>query len=232
MARARARKPGQSDAPPELRVFLVDDHPVICLGITQLLNEQPGMRVCGQANDTATARREILKQKPDVAVIDIALGEGNGLELLKELQAQGSKTAVLIVSSFDETVYAQRCLAAGASGYLNKANAPDQIVDAITQVAAGGIALSQAMAQRALKQSARGQRKTTNNISPIDSLTDRELQVLELLGNGHTSQEIADKLFVSPKTVETHRTHLKEKLGVASVPELVSYAAKWVVHQA
>ena len=209
-----------SDSP--IRVLIVDDHPIVRYGFARLLAAEPGIVVCGDAADAHTALA-LLTTEPHVAIVDIALGASNGIDLTRELKARAPGLAVLAISMHDEALYAERALRAGASGYLMKHEATDHIVRAIRCVAAGELFVSAEVSTRFVRRVA----GTDKASSPLATLSDRELHVLQLLGRGLGTREIAEQLHISIKTVESYRARLKEKMNLRSGSELVRYAVRW-----
>jgi len=208
-----------------IRIFLVDDHPIVRRGFQLLLGIEPDFVVCGEADNGPTALQKILALKPDVAIIDLSLKGSSGLELIKQLRAQGLKLKVLVFTMQGEGLYAERALRAGADGYITKEEGTEKAIQAIRLVMQGKRYVSDQMAERMMET------LVGNGPGPgaaVESLSDRELEVLELIGSGLGSREIAGKLHVSIKTIESHREHLKTKLGLTRAPELVSYAFNWV----
>ena len=212
------------------RVLIVDDHPIVRHGMGQLLEDEPDLNVCAEAANAGEAVRAVEEFHPDMAIIDIQLDGMDGLNLLKDLKARWPELHVLIVSVHDETLYAERALRAGALGYLNKQTATDFLVEACRRVLAGEIYLSEQMSNRLLHSVVGG--KTDLEESPIDRLSDRELEVYRLLGEGLGTRQIADKLALSMKTIETYRENIKEKLNLADSNQLVRHAVQWVLEQA
>ncbi|MDY7108117.1 MAG: response regulator transcription factor [Planctomycetota bacterium] len=212
------------------RVLIVDDHPIVRHGMGQLLDDEPDLNVCAEAANAGEAVRAVEEFHPDMAIIDIQLDGMDGLNLLKDLKARWPELHVLIVSVHDETLYAERALRAGALGYLNKQTATDFLVEACRRVLAGEIYLSEQMSNRLLHSVVGG--KTDLEESPIDRLSDRELEVYRLLGEGLGTRQIADKLALSMKTIETYRENIKEKLNLADSNQLVRHAVQWVLEQA
>lgn len=210
----------------QIKIFLVDDHPLIRKGISKLINAQPDMQVVGEAEDAPRALKGISIHEPDLVVVDISLPGNNGIELIKNLKALFRNLPVLVLSMHNESVYAQRSLRAGARGYIMKDEVADKVVLAIRRVLSGEIYVSDRIGTEMLNQLAKGE--PPKNRFPVDSLSDRELEVVQLIGEGLSTREIAGKLNVSIKTIESHRTHIKEKLSLKSGPELVEFAEKWV----
>ncbi|MEX0741697.1 MAG: response regulator transcription factor [Phycisphaeraceae bacterium] len=209
------------------RVLIVDDHPIVRHGLAQLIDGASSLEVCGQVANASEALDAIRQMKPHVAVIDISLEGGNGLELIKQVKAEGCTTKMLVSSMHDELLYAERALRAGAMGYINKAEGTERIIEAIQQILDGRIYLSGPMTERVLHRMMRNDGKLGE--SPIDTLSDRELEVFEMIGQGQTTKEIAKKLHLSPKTIETHREHIKTKLNLSNNNELVRHAVQWVL---
>jgi len=209
------------------RVFVVDDHPIVRAGLAQLINQESDLHVCGEAADAASAFEGIEALKPDVAVVDLSLHGPDGLELVKNLRARNVPVPVVILSMHDESLYAERALRAGARAYLMKQEAAERVLVALRRVLAGDIYVSDRMASRLL-----GQMSHTHSFlgdSPLRCLSDRELDVFRRIGRGHSTRQIADDLHLSVKTVESYRTHIKEKLGLTSAVELVRCAVEWCV---
>jgi len=208
------------------KVFLVEDHPITREGFAQLINYQDDLLVCGQAGTVAAAMDGINETKPDLVVVDVTLPDGHGIELVKILRTQLPKMRILVLSMHDESLYAERALQAGARGYVMKQEATHVVMAAIRQVLQDETYLSPKM-QRTVVQRFAG-KAPTNNVSEMEHLTDRELQVFELLGRGQSTSQIARRLRISISTVETHRAHLKEKLQTQTGPELIYRAVEWV----
>jgi DNA-binding NarL/FixJ family response regulator len=205
-------------------VFLVDDHPMLRQGLKELLDSM-GLQCCGEADDEPTALQEIPRRSPDLVIVDISLKKGDGLELIKKLKAQGCEAPALVSSMHDEKIYAERALHAGARGYISKDAPTETLIKAIKRVLDGGIYLSEAMSQRALQRVVDGDPELSQ--SPIDLLSDRELEVLELIGKGLATREIAERLGLSVKTIDTYRENLKTKLNLSTANELIRYAVIW-----
>lgn len=205
-------------------VFIIDDHPVMRMGLACLINAADGLKVVGEAGTANEALTKLeLLPPPDLVLVDISLPDQNGLALLKDLKTVTQTSKALVVSSHDEEVYAERVLRAGGKGYVTKDRAPDQLVEAIRIVLDGGIFLSGTMTAKMMEVFAGGEATG----SSVASLTDRELEVYRLIGEGRSSREIAAKLGVSIRTVDAHRTHIKEKLGVKDAAELSYQAIRW-----
>jgi DNA-binding NarL/FixJ family response regulator len=208
-----------------IRILIVDDHPLVRQGLIGLLSAERDFEVCGEASGAADARQLAARIKPDVAIIDLSLKDGNGIELTKELHSQYSKLKMLVLTMHDESLFAERALRAGAVGYVNKHEASRTIIQAVRTVLEGKLYLSQRMTEQMVQRVI----GAGDVRSPIERLTDREIQVFELIGQGLTIRQIARRLNLSPKTVETHREHLKEKLDLKSSNELTKHAVQWVV---
>lgn len=208
-----------------IRVFVVDDHPIVRHGFAQLLALEPDLELCGQAADARAAVAAVAAAEPDVVIVDVSLGEASGIDLIGEIKQRLPRAAVLVVSMHDEQLYAERSLRAGAGGYVMKHEAPTAIVRAIRTVAAGGIFVSEAMSARLLQRLAA--RSGPGDESPLGALSNRELHVLELIGRGLSTREIAELLHISIKTVESYRARLKEKMNLRSGIELTRFAVQW-----
>ncbi len=206
------------------RLLLIDDHPIMRHGLAQLVADENGLEVCGQAGSAREGLDALDQLRPDLVVIDLTLPDKNGLELLKDIHALHPGVRCLVLSMHDEAMYAERALRAGARGYLMKEVAAEQFICAVQKVLSGGIYLSESMAGRMLERAVGGRAAATG----MDQLTDRELEVLELIGSGRATKNIAAQMGISTRTVEAHRAHIKEKLGIPDGAELVRYAVQWV----
>jgi DNA-binding NarL/FixJ family response regulator len=207
------------------RVFIVDDHPLVREGLTNLINGQDDLIVCGEAKDSAQAINGIGKARPNVALIDISLENESGLELVKQLKTQFPQVALIILSMHDEALYAERALRAGAQGYVMKHETSKSVLASIRQVLGGGVYLSERIVKRmALKLTSSRKPIIT---SPVERLSDRELEIFRLLGQGRTTSQIAADLNLSLKTVQAYCARAKEKFGVASLTELLHAAIRW-----
>ena len=210
-------------------VLVVDDHPLFRKGVVQLLSDEPDIEVRAQAGSAREALDAIRRQSVDLAVIDISLeGGANGIELTNALRAERPRLPVLILSMHDETLYAERALRAGARGYVMKREALDQFIIAVRAVLQGEIFISPVMSNRMVYDHIHG---GDYSRSPVDRLSDRELEVLQLIGKGHDMHDIAKGLNLSAKTVETHRAHIKEKLNLANAREVTRFATNWLMLQ-
>lgn len=212
----------------QYKIYLVDDHPVVRRGYAAIINGSTGMKVCGEASSGREALGEIPECEPDLVVVDVAMEEMSGIELIKHLRAQQCDVPVLVISVHDEALYAERALEAGAMGYVKKAEADVVIVEAIRGILNGRLYLSDDMNTKLLRRSI-GQDRGRN--SPLDKLSDRELEVFEHLGRGLSTSQVADAMFISPKTVGTHRRQIQEKLNLETTAKLQQHAVLWVHQQ-
>ena len=217
----------QPSGTPTKRILIVDDHPIVREGLTAVLSHKPGLEVCGEAATLVEALSLIDTLQPDLAIIDLSLSDGSGLELIKRIRARDVPTKMLVLSMSDESLYAERSLRAGAMGFLHKQEARGKLLDAIRQVLDGKIFVSPAINERLLQQVIVGKQPLQQ--SPITALSDRELEVFELIGQGLGSHEIAHRLHLGIKTVETHRMRIKKKLDLKNSLELVRHATQWVL---
>lgn len=206
--------------------MIVDDHPLMRQGLAMTLNAEMDLEVCCQASSAEEAIEQMGKDKPDVAIIDISLPGMGGLELIKHWRAVDPNAKLLVVSRHDEALYAERAIRAGARGYVMKLEAADVIVSAVRRVAGGGIFVSDEINERLLLSLATGHSSFSN--SPMEILSDRELEVFELTGRGLTTREISERLHLSVKTVESYRSRIKDKLHLSSATELMQHAVQWV----
>jgi DNA-binding NarL/FixJ family response regulator len=211
------------------KVLIVDDHPIVRQGLRLMIDLEPDLEVCGEAQSEREARTAIRELLPDVVVVDISLAQGDGLELVRDAHAQHPELPMLVLSMHDELIYAERMLAAGASGYIMKHAASDQLLVALRKVLAGGIYLSEELekSHARLRNGGDGEGATGGASDPIERLSNRELQVLSLIGRGMSSREAAEGLGLSVKTVESHRQGLKRKLNLATNAQLLQYAINW-----
>ena len=218
----------QKKAKKRTRVLIVDDHPAVREALALRIGRQSDLEVCGEAADISEALPLIASTIPDVAVVDISLKAGNGIDLIKRIKDRNEHIRILVWSMHSESLYAERALRAGALGYVSKDQATDRIVDAIRRVAAGKVYLSEAMAERLL-QRAVGATPEKATRPPIDVLTDRELDVFRLIGEGLKTADIAERLHLSIKTVETYRDRIRQKLNQTDGTKLAHYATQWVL---
>jgi DNA-binding NarL/FixJ family response regulator len=208
------------------KILIVDDHPLVRQGLIGLLSSEPDFDVCGEASSLAEARQALATLHPDVVIVDLTLKDGNGLELIKELKHQANTVKSLALSMHEESMFAERVLRAGGMGYVSKEEASRTIVHAVRAVIAGKHYLSKRLTEQMVNRAFTGADLTR---SPIERLSDREFEVFELIGQGLTVRAIASKLQRSPKTIETHREHIKEKLELKNATELTKHAVQWVM---
>jgi DNA-binding NarL/FixJ family response regulator len=211
------------------RVLLVDDHPIVRQGLGQLINEEPDLSIVGEAEDFQQALAAVDTANPDVAIVDISLKDRSGIELIKEFRAKRPDLPILVLSMHDESLHAERVLRAGAKGYIMKQEATEQVMNAIRRVLRGEVYLSERMSSRMVNRLVAGPQNVGG--SPIERLSDREFEVFQMIGQGVGPSEIAERLGLSVKTVETHRERIKEKLNLASGSELIRYAMQYVMDE-
>ncbi len=210
-------------------VFIVDDHPIVRQGLGQLIDHEPDLKVCGEASSVQEARAALSRSQPDVVIVDLSLRDSDGFELIKDIRSKYRHLPVLVLSMHDESVYAERLLGAGANGYIMKQAAADQLLIALRRVLSGGIYVSEHVGASMIERFAVGGFRLSTD--PVERLTNRELQVLSLIGRGRRTREIANALNLSVKTIESHRQRIKKKLNLASAPQLVQYAVNWYSSQ-
>jgi DNA-binding NarL/FixJ family response regulator len=211
--------------PGKKRVLIVDDHPMMRQGIAHFIETEPDLSVCGQAENARDALAAVSALNPDLVLADISLPGKNGLELIKDFQALLPGLPVLVVSTHDETLYAERVLRAGGRGYIMKQEGGQKLLQAIRQVLGGKIYVSEKISADML-ETLSGRRAGAEG-SPMETLSDRELEIFQLIGQGRVTKDIADKLHLSAKTVDVHRANIKAKLKLASSPELIRFAVRW-----
>jgi DNA-binding NarL/FixJ family response regulator len=210
------------------RIFIVDDHPLIREGLAAQIATQANLMLCGEAEDMAEALARVVAAEPDLVIVDISLKNGNGIDLVKRLKAKAPSLVILVWSMHPENLYAERALRAGARGYVNKSKSASQIMEAVQTVLDGRTYLSPEMSEKLLGRVIGGGHLEMTT-SGVETLTDRELEAFELLGQGMTTQQIAVKMHVSRKTIETYRARIKEKLGLVNAVELMQHAVQWVL---
>ncbi len=210
------------------RIFIVDDHPMMRDGLRALISGESDLEVCGEAEDALPALEQIAKLKPDLAIVDITLRSTSGLELIKDLKNHAPDVPALVISMHDESLYAERVLRAGGRGYVMKQEGGKKLMEAIRQVLSGQTYISSKISAKIVDAFSG---RHSGNLSPVESLTDREFQVFQLIGGGLSTKEIADKLHVSAKTVEVHRVNIKQKLNIGTAPELIRFAVRWAESQ-
>lgn len=221
--------PSNDRSTDHIRVYLVDDHPAIREAIRDTIESTIDMEICGETSSADEAFHNIEEMRPDVAVVDISLNDAHGLDLVQNVRAQYPEVRMVVYSMYDENVYAERAIRAGASGYLMKSEPTKNIIEAIRSANEGEVYLSRKMSSRILNKVAMG--RTSEPSFAIDELTDREMAVFQMLGQGYSVQEIQDRLSLSRKTIETYRRRAKEKLGFDTVSELLQYAVQWTYGQ-
>jgi DNA-binding NarL/FixJ family response regulator len=207
------------------KVFLVDDHPIVRQGLALLIDREVDLAVCGEADGGFAALQTISDLRPNIIVLDISLNGPDGLDLLKTIRMREPMLPVLVLSMHDELTYAERALRAGANGYIMKQEATEKVLIAIRRILCGEVYLSDRLKNRMLQNFVRGSIPAAD--SPLSNLTDRELEVFRLIGEGHATRQIADELHISVKTVESYQAHIKEKLALRNARELVQHAIKW-----
>jgi len=211
------------------RVLIVDDHPVFRFGLAGLITEQTRLEVCGHADSAPLALDAMRRLKPDIVLVDLSLRGTNGIELIKLMKAEEPDLPVLVISMHNEAVFGMRALKAGALGYVMKAEAMNHVAEAIFKVLQGKIYVSPEFAEKLIFKAVQSAEAGAG--SPVDALSDRELEVLQQLGRGGSTRSIAEALHLSVKTIETHRAHIKEKLGLQDSEEMVKFAIDWVAQQ-
>lgn len=220
-----ARMQGKKNQDAEHRIVIVDDHPIVRQGLAQLIDQEDDLHICGQAEDAHEAMRAIRELNPDLVIVDISLRTTSGIDLIKDIKTQFPALPVLTLSMHDEALYAERALRAGARGYIMKQEAPEEVVAAIRRVLAGTTYVSQGMAAKMVNKIVAGPGE--RGASPVDRLSDRELEVFRLIGEGYGTREMAEKLYLSVKTIETYRAHIKEKLNLQDANQLLRAAIRW-----
>jgi DNA-binding NarL/FixJ family response regulator len=213
----------------DTRVLIVDDHPFMRRGLAYMINDQPGMKVLGEAGSIDEALALMESTKFDLAVIDISLGQGSGIELIRTIREKWPDVRMLVSSMHDETLFAERALRAGALGYVNKGEPPEKFVAALQRVNSGQVYLSERMTNRMLDLLVTD--KNSEQRDPLETLSDREIEVFEMIGRGMITKQIAARLGLSHKTIETYREHIKQKLSLANASELTRHAVQWVLEQ-
>lgn len=211
----------------QIRVVLVDDHPIVRNGLTRLIEQEPDLAVCGEAANMRDALALIKRENPDLAIIDISLDDASGVDLMKAVKEVAPATKMLAISMHDEGLYAERVLRAGGMGFVRKNNALDVLIDAIRDVLAGNVYLSDSMKNRLLQQLAKPADAAGER--PEEALSNRELEVFEQIGHGLTTREIANRMHLSIKTIETYRENVKKKLGLKNAAELGRHAVRWLL---
>ena len=221
-----SRKKQQVEHNGRIKILVVDDHPIVRQGLKELINHEKDLVVCGQAEDAHQAIKEIKSRGPDMIIVDISLKEKNGMELIKDIKVQHPDLPVLALSMHDESLYAERALRAGARGYIMKQEGTEKLITAIRRVLEGQVFISDRMAAKIVHKLVGGGPELS--VSSIDRLSDRELEVFLLIGRGYGTRQISEQLHLSVKTIETYRSHIKEKLNLTDSTELLQYAIQWV----
>jgi DNA-binding NarL/FixJ family response regulator len=212
----------------KFRVLLIDDHPIVRQGLALLIDREADLSVCGEAEGAHSAFHAIATLRPDIVLLDISLSGPDGLDVLKEIRMKTGSLPVLILSMHDESIYAERAMRAGANGYIMKQEATEKVLVAIRRILQGGVYLSDRLTNTMLQQFVHG--TWAPKTSPLVTLTDRELEVFRLIGEGHGTRQIADELHLSVKTIESYQAHIKEKLSLRNARELVQHAIEWTVN--
>lgn len=225
---ARKNKQGRNDED-KRTIVIVDDHPIVRRGLADLINHEDDLLVCGQAADAYEAMDAIEALKPDLAIVDISLKGKSGMEAIMDIKIKHPNLPVLVLSMHDEALYAERALRAGAKGYIMKQEATEKVITAIRKVLGGQVYVSDGMAAKIVNRFAGTVRDA--GASAIDRLSDRELEVFRLIGEGYGTRQIAERLHLSIKTIETYRAHIKGKVSLSSAAELLRYAVQWVSSQ-
>jgi len=210
---------------PKVKIFLVDDHPLVREWLTNLIHQQPDLIVCGESEDVPRALQKISAIKPDVAIVDISIKHGSGIELIKSLKALHPDVATIVLSMHDEKLYAERALRAGARGYVMKSETAKKVIMVIRQVLAGKIYMSESIAAVFAEKFVDGRLLASGSL--VEQLSDRELETFQLLGKGYETRQVAEMMNVSMKTVQAHCAHIKEKLKLANAAELLREAVRW-----
>jgi DNA-binding NarL/FixJ family response regulator len=211
----------------KIKVFVVDAHPIVRQGLALLINSEQDLVVCGEAEDAQSAMQSVTVVRPDIMVVDISLNGPDGLDLLKDIRMRHPDLPVLILSMHDESIYAERALRAGAQGYIMKQEATEKVLVALRRILSHEIYVSERIANRMLQRYIGS--PTSERPSSVADLTDRELEVFRLIGEGHSTRQIAEELHISVKTVESYQAHIKEKLSLRSARELVQHAIQWSI---
>ena len=222
-------KPQNQTPPRKNRVLVVDDHPIVRQGLTLLINQESDLSVCGEAEGATGAMNVLASVKPDILIVDISLNGPDGIDLLKNVRSSHPTLPVLILSMHDESIYAERALRAGANGYIMKQEATEKVLVALRRILGGEIYVSDRIANKMLKHYIAGSGTVRN--SSIADLSDRELEVFRLIGEGHGTRQIAEELHLSVKTVESYQAHIKEKLSLRSARELMQHAIQWNMNE-
>jgi DNA-binding NarL/FixJ family response regulator len=224
--RKPATKIAETAAPVRKKVLLIDDHPMMRAGLAQLINRQPDMEVCGEAGQPSETFTFLARIRPDLLLADLSMPGRGGVEFIKDLIAAQPEVPILVLSMHDETIYAERCLRAGARGYIMKESGSEKLLAALRRVLSGQVYVSPGVSESILQSLSA--RKPRGSASPIQSLSDREFEVFQSVGLGRNTREIAEHLHLSPKTVDVHRSRIRNKLGLKNFTALVRYAVRWL----
>jgi len=208
------------------RIYVADDHPMVRRGLAAVIGEEPDLELCGEGEDCATATGDVTRLRPDIVIVDISLRGNSGIELIKNIRAFDPKVRIVVYSVHDESVYALRVLKAGAKAYVTKQESVSKVIEAIRKVRTGSMYVSERVSSQMLNRLVKGREEVSE--SPVAGLSDRELEVVTLIGSGLATREIASRLRMSVKTVETHRAHIKSKVNVNSATRLVQFCVRWV----
>jgi DNA-binding NarL/FixJ family response regulator len=211
------------------KVLIVDDHPIVRQGLIQLINQENDFVICGDAGDIPSAKEAIAKHNPDIVIIDIALGQASGIRLIEDIAHQHPEILIVALSMHDESVYGERCLKAGARGYIMKQEEPENVIAALKKVISGEVYISENLRDMFLNKFINKKFQTPS--TSISSLSNRELEVFQLFGQGLKTQQIATELNLSVKTIETHIEHIKRKMNFNNLHELTTSAIRWAVSQ-
>ncbi len=209
------------------RIVVVDDHGIVRFGCAQLINQDPLLEVCGMASSEQEGFEMIKRERPDLALVDLSLKNGDGIDLIKSLVTHVPATKILVISAHDESLFAHRVLAVGALGFVNKQEAPGNLTNAIHAILRGEFFFSESVTKHLIRD--RLGNTKPNKVNGIERLTNRELQVFEQIGNGRSTRQIAEALFLSVKTIERHKENIKQKLGIQHATQLVQHATQWVL---
>jgi DNA-binding NarL/FixJ family response regulator len=224
-AKSRSRKLSRTRPRARRQILVVDDHPIVRQGLRRLIDQESDLAVCGEAEGLLEAEAALRTLKPDLVIIDISLRHGDGIDLVREARAKYPKLPILVLSMHDEVIYAERVVAAGANGYIMKQAESVELLLALRRVLEGGIYLSEAIGSAMIRKLATGGRRLASN--PIERLSTRELQILQMIGSGMSTRQTAEALSLSMKTVESHRERIKRKLHLSGASQLVQYAVNW-----
>jgi DNA-binding NarL/FixJ family response regulator len=222
-------KSAQESKSHQRRILLVDDHAIVREGLAEIINSKPDLEVCGQASAAGRALEAVSRLRPDLVVVDLSLQGGSGLELIKQIKKLHPHLPMLVLSMHDEALYAERCLRAGALGYVMKQEEAGTVMQAVRSVLRGEVHVSKAVRGRMLRTLAG--RQLAPDQTGISHLSDREIEIFQLIGEGRTTRQIAQKLHLSLSTVETHRAHIKEKLDLCNAAELMRAAVEWATRR-